>query len=160
MELIKRNSWYVLTHFHFYYERSLEASIIQSFVKDEDEEILFTTSISEMEEQDYIKQRTKFKTNMWFEPWFQSRKKPLLTPWYKVDGIPEIITAINVWSCYRCCVIGKDDEFLNYNYLLSCSEDDSYGVLLIHPRNPDDFVNRVVPKIKKILPDLVIDSTV
>ncbi len=86
---------------------------------------------STSEQKEFIKPRIRLMNDAWVFP---------TLVWYEVSGFREIEESMGINNLFTCVILQKNDEFINYSYVLSLRESiDSY-VLIVDEKREGDFV--------------------
>ena len=102
------------------------------------------------ENEKFIEQRTTFFNNGEDFP-LNKFEKNRRTIWYRTSGKFEIIKALKINIDFKCIILNENSSSGDYKYALECYENESGRDLIIMEKEKDSFLNKVYPKISKII---------
>lgn len=107
----------------------------------------------------FIDEKTVFTNNEWPFPWEAPNKEVAETIWFSPKDKSEIVKAMKIDEFYNCIVLNINSEFNKLSYAIGVSEDVDGVSMIVITKNEKQFVNIVIPKIQKLISNLVIDDT-
>ncbi len=139
-----------------------EEEIIRDFVKklieynNKQGTSIFREDDEWKENEKFIEQRTTFINNGEEFPLHNFRKNRRLM-WYRTSEKYEIIKALKIDCLFNCIVLKENSSFNDYTYALNLSENESGTDLIIMEKEKDSFLNKVYPKISKIIDGIIFE---
>jgi len=153
INLKKVRNYFILERFDLLYE--IKINILMSFLESDDY-LCFNAVIAEVEENDFIKDRTVFHNNKWVEPWWQPDILQKLV-WFRTNSESEVRQAVRYDQHFSCVVLKEGQDFDEYSCVLSCVEDDIGDSLNIYPKDESKFIEYVLPKLCELIGNLKLD---
>lgn len=105
----------------------------------------------------FIDERTVLTNNEWPFAWEAPNKGVTETIWFCPRGKSEIVKSIKIDQLFNCIVLDINSQFNDFSYAIGLNEDDDGTSLEIIVKNEDEFINVVIPKLQKLINNLVIE---